>query len=105
MYKVVRESEGTVRQIAPNKTANNLITKEVSPGVSFATTEAIDYYEKETTSYDRIYYILEGNLALTIDGETTYLQKSDACFISNNTTYEMQGTFKAITINQPAFGS
>lgn len=61
MYKVVRESEGIVRQIASNKTANNLITKDVSPGVSFATTEATDYYEKETTLYDRIYYVLDGN--------------------------------------------
>jgi ethanolamine utilization protein EutQ (cupin superfamily) len=105
MYKVVRESEGVVRQIAPNKTANNLITKDVSPGLSFATTEATDYYEKETTLYDRIYYVLDGNLDLTIDGETTNLQKGDTCFISNNTTYEMRGTFKAVTVNQPAFGS
>ena len=105
MYKVVRESEGSIRQIAPNKTANNLISKEISPNISFATTEATDYYEKETTPYDRIYYVLDGALDLTIDGTTTSLQKGDACFISKNTTYEMRGTFKAVTVNQPAFGS
>lgn len=105
MYKVVRESEGTVRQIAPNKSANNLITRDVSPGVSLATTEAADYYEKETAQYDRIYYVLDGNLDLTIDGATMSLQKGDTCFISKDTTYEMRGTFRAVTVNQPAFGS
>jgi ethanolamine utilization protein EutQ (cupin superfamily) len=105
MYKVVRESEGAVRQIAPNKIANNLISKDLSPNVSFATTEATDYYEEEMTLYDRIYYVLDGVLELTINGDTSSLQKGDVCFISKNTTYEMRGTFKAVTINQPAFGS
>lgn len=105
MYKIIHESEGTVRQIAPNKTANNLITKDISPDLSFATTEAIDYYERETTRYNRIYYVLEGQLELTIDGEMNTLSKGDSCFIGKDTTYEMRGTFKAVTINQPAFGS
>ncbi|HEX4662684.1 MAG TPA: cupin domain-containing protein [Candidatus Saccharimonadales bacterium] len=105
MYKIVRQSEGTVRQIADNKLANNLITKDISPEVSFATTEATDYYEKETTEYNRIYYVLEGELELTRDGEATTLRQGDACFISKGTTYEMRGTFKAVTVNQPAFGS
>jgi ethanolamine utilization protein EutQ (cupin superfamily) len=105
MYKIVRESEGIVRQIAPNKTADNLISKDISPNISFAITEATSYYEKETTPYDRIYYVLDGVLDLTIDGATNTLQKGDSCFISKNTTYEMRGTFKAVTVNQPAFGS
>ena len=105
MYKIVRESQGIVRQIASNKTANNLISKDTSPNISFATTEATDYYEKETTPYDRIYYVLDGVLNLRIDGDANDLKKGDACFISKNTTYEMQGTFKAVTVNQPAFGS
>lgn len=36
IYKIVRESEGVIRQIAPNKTANNLIGKDISPNVSLA---------------------------------------------------------------------
>lgn len=105
MYKIVRESEGSIRQIAPNKTANNLITKDISPNISFATTEATDYYEKEKTTYDRIYYVLEGELELSFDSEANTLQKGDACFIGKGTTYEMRGTFKAVTVNQPAFES
>lgn len=105
MYRIVRESDGIIRQIAPNKTANNLITKDICPNISFATTEATDYYEQEVTPYDRIYYVLDGNLSLTIDGETSSLQKGDTCFISKESTYEMRGTFKAVTVNQPAFGT
>lgn len=105
MYKVVRQSEGSIRQIAENKSANNLVTKEVSPDVSFATTKAADYYEKETTLYNRIYFVLDGELELTINGETNTLQKGDSCFISKGTEYEMRGTFEAAVINQPAFGN
>lgn len=105
MYKVVRESEGTVRQIASNKIANNLISKDVSPNISFATTEATEYYEKETAQYDRIYYVLEGVLEITIGREKSTLQVGDACFISKDTTYEMRGSFKVVAVNQPAFGS
>jgi ethanolamine utilization protein EutQ (cupin superfamily) len=105
MYKVIREPEGVIRQIAANKTANNLITKDTSPNISFATTKASDYYEEETTLYDRIYYVLEGVLELTFDGEINTLQKGDACFIGKGTTYEMRGTFEVVAVNQPAFGS
>jgi len=104
MYKVVRASEGTIRHIADNKTANNLITKEISPTVSLATTEATDYYEKETCEYNRIYYVLDGELQISSDGVKSTLQVGDACFIPKGTVYEMHGTFKALTVNQPAFG-
>jgi ethanolamine utilization protein EutQ (cupin superfamily) len=105
MYKVVKASEATVRQIADNKTANNLITKEISPNISLAITSAIDYYEKETTEYDRIYYVLDGEMQLVIDGTRSMLTVGDACFIEKGTAYEMRGTFNAVTVNQPAFGS
>lgn len=105
MYKVVRKSEGVIRQIASNKTANNLISKDISPNISFATTEAVEYYEKETTLYDRIYYVLEGALEIVVDKEINVLQVGDVCFLGRGTTYEMRGTFKVVTVNQPAFGS
>jgi ethanolamine utilization protein EutQ (cupin superfamily) len=105
MYKVVKASEGVIRQIADNKTANNLITKDIHPEMSLAITEATSYYEQETTPYNRIYYILEGELELTVDNVASKLRPGDACFISKDTTYEMRGTFKAVTVNQPAFGS
>ena len=105
MYKIVRKSEASVRQIAHNKTVSNLITKEVSPAVSFAVISATDYNEKETTPYGRIYFVLSGELKLTFDGHMHTLHKGDSCFIGKGTQYEMQETFEAAVINQPAFGA
>lgn len=105
MYKIIRKSEATVRQIADNKIALNYVTKELSPEVSLAVTEATDYYEKEVTDYNRIYYVLEGKLSLTFDGDEVKLTGGDSCFVGEGTEYEMHGTFKAVMINQPAFGT
>jgi ethanolamine utilization protein EutQ (cupin superfamily) len=104
MFKVVTKSEATVRNIAENKIARNYITKAISPEVSLATTEATDYFEQETSEYNRIYYVTEGILNLVIEGEKISLEEGDACYIGRNTPYEMHGTFKAVIVNQPAFG-
>ena len=105
MYKVVRKSEATVRQIADNKIALNYITKDLSPEVSLAVIEATDYYEKETTESNRIYYVLEGELGLNFGGKEVKLSAADSCFVAKGTEYVMRGTFKAVTVNQPAFGT
>lgn len=105
MYKVVKKSEGTVRKIGDNKTALNLITRSITPDVSLVVIEAKDYHEIETTPYSRIYYVTEGELTLSFDKNEQTLNTGDACFIDKGTTYEMSGTFIALTINQPAFGT
>lgn len=105
MFKVVRATEGVVRQIAESKTATNLITKDICPEISLATTEGKNYYEAETSPYNRIYYVLEGELEITVGEESSKLQKGDTCLIGKDTPYEMRGTFNAIVVNQPAFGS
>ena len=105
MYKIVKASEATVRQIAENKSASNLITKDICPDMSFATTEGTEFYEKEEAKYNRIYYVLEGELELGFDGEFGKLLPGDSCYIDKGTEYEMKGTFKAIVVNSPAFGT
>lgn len=104
MFKIVKATEGTTRQITENKSANNLITKEDTPVMSLATTEGIDYHEKESTKYNRIYYVLEGKLALGFDGKFYELTAGDTCYMDAGTDYEMKGTFKALVVNQPAYG-
>ena len=105
MFKVIRKSEASVRQIASNKVAINYITKEISPQVSLAITEGKDYSEHEQAKYNRIYFVLDGKLVLQFEGEKVVLSRDDACFIEKTTEYQMSGTVKAIVINQPAFGS
>jgi ethanolamine utilization protein EutQ (cupin superfamily) len=105
MYKIIKANEGTVRQIADNKSANNLITKDDTSAISLATTEGEDFYEREITKYNRIYFVLEGNLELVFSGESHQLSVGDACYMDSGTEYEMKGTFKAVVVNQPAFGT
>jgi ethanolamine utilization protein EutQ (cupin superfamily) len=105
MFKVVRASEAMPRQIAETYKANNYITKDISPGVSLAVNEANDHQEMELTEYDRIYYVLEGEIELDFDGEHVRLQPSDSCFVAKDTEYKFSGTFKAVVVNQPAFGT
>lgn len=104
MYKIIKSNEGTIHKIADNKIATNLITKEISLGVSLAVIDAKEYQEKETTLYNRIYYVVDGKLTLTFENDTHDLESGDSCFISKGTVYDMSGTFKTIVINQPAFG-
>ena len=104
MYKIIKSNEGTVHKIADNKIATNLITKDINIGVSLAIIDAKEYHEKETTLYNRIYYIIDGILTLTFENDKHNLKSGDSCFISKGTVYDMSGTFKTIVINQPAFG-
>lgn len=105
MYKIVRKNEAKVRKIAPNKTADNYITKETTSIFSFATTKGDNYYEKIKVGYNRLYFILEGELILTFNGKKEVLKKDDAIYIEKNTEYEMNGSFNAVVINEPAFGT
>lgn len=104
MYKLVKKDEAIQRQISPNYKANNFITKETSVNISLAVTEATDFKEAVTPKENRIYYVLEGELHLNFDGEKIIVKAGDSCFISEGTTYILEGTFKSVIVNQPAFG-
>jgi len=105
MIKVVRSGEAVVREIAPSYHAHNFISKDIAPNFSLAVNEAKDHSETETTQYDRIYYVIEGMIKINFNGEELELRAGDSCFIGKGTTYQFGGTFKAVVVNQPAFGS
>jgi ethanolamine utilization protein EutQ (cupin superfamily) len=105
MYKVVHQGDGVKRQIEESKVVNNLITKDISPDVSLSVVTATEHHSDEQTSYDRIYYVLDGELRLTFSGDEVILASNDSCFVSRDTTYQMDGTFRVIIVNSPAFGT
>lgn len=105
MYKLVKKSQASVREIASSYKALNYITKETSPLFSLAVNVANEHTETETTAYDRIYYVLSGELSVEIDGTHLSAIEGDSLFISKNTTYQFSGTFEAVVVNQPAFGT
>ena len=107
MYKVVKQSDAIHRQISPKKSALNYITKEITPNFSVSTTEGINCDLIEAAEYDRVYFVLSGELKLIFDRskEEILLHPNDTVFINKDTKYRMIGTFSAVVINQPAFGS
>jgi ethanolamine utilization protein EutQ (cupin superfamily) len=105
MHRFIPKKDAALRQIAPNKTALNYVTKDMSGALSFAVTEGTNFSETEVCEYDRVYFVLEGELTLEADGETSLLRSEDACFIGRGTEYVMSGTFRAVVANSPAFGS
>ncbi|PLS81328.1 hypothetical protein CYG49_02225 [Candidatus Saccharibacteria bacterium] len=105
MYKIIRNSDSTVREIAETYQARNYITKDLSPNVSLAINTAKQHKELETTQYDRIYYVIDGELDITIEGETAKVNAGDSVFISKGSEYHFGGTFEAVVVNQPAFGA
>jgi mannose-6-phosphate isomerase-like protein (cupin superfamily) len=106
MLKIIRKPEAKERKVADNKSAFNYITKDISQDVSLAVIEGTDYVGEANVPQNRIYFVLSGSLILDLNGEKTILYPEDSCFISAGTKYSyvMSGTFKIITIDQPAYG-
>ena len=105
MFKVVRESEAVLRRVNNNKTVANFITKDISPSFSLSVVSNKGVFGLITTDSNRIYYILSGKLRLDIDGKKIELRKGDSCFLSAGSSYLMSGNCRAITVDQPAFGT
>lgn len=99
---VVRKTDTKVRKVADIPTSEELLANDISEKISLAVIEVTDYDETETTTYNRIYYIFDGLLHLIINGKETLLQKGDAFFVEKGMCFQMQGTFKAMCVNQPA---
>lgn len=104
-YTLIKKSDSIFRQISETKSANNYITKDISPNFSLATTRAVDCKEIETTNYDRIYFVLEEILELDFGNRLITLNPQDSIYIKSGTDYIISGTFNTIVINQPAFGT
>ena len=105
MYKIVRKSEAVLRKITDNKTALNYITKEYSPNVSLAVIEGINYDAPVSAEQSWIYYILEGEMKLGFKENQVSLNKGDVCYVSKGELFQMSGTYRAIIVCQPAFGT
>jgi ethanolamine utilization protein EutQ (cupin superfamily) len=103
MIKLIKSKEGKKRQVSSDYIINNLLTKDISPEVSLV--EGIAEKHREVTrgmGNDRVYYILEGKMTL-LGKNKIVAEKGDVIFISKDTEYEFEGTFKAIIVNVPAF--
>ena len=97
---VIKKSETPVKKISDDKMSLNEIV-DIDEKVSLNVTEAVDYNERTTAEYSRIYYIYDGLMQLSINNRELELGKGDACFVEKGMTFALKGTFKVITVSQP----
>ncbi len=100
VVKLFREKEGVLRKVSDTHSVINLLTAEDSNRISVAVGIGDKMKETTTARSDRVYYILEGEL--TINDEIIG-RAGDVIFVSEGTTYTMEGAFRAVTINSPPF--
>lgn len=105
MYKVVHSPDVITREIENNKTAKNLIGKGITDNFSIAVIDGQDYSGDEITEYNRIYFVLDGELRLRFGERSEVLRQGDSCYIEKGSEYEMHGTFSVLVVNQPAYGT
>jgi len=98
--KLFKKEEGFVRKITDSFSVLNLLTSQDSDKVSVAVGTAVDHYETTEPSGDRAYFILEGKM---IVNKNIIGNVGDVVFASAKTTYQFEGTFKAVIINSPPF--
>lgn len=103
--KLVKKNQCRVRVVDETARALNYVTKEFSPKVSVAVLEANEIDAPVITKYLRIYYVIEGELKVVIEGKKYLAKTEEALVVPKDAKYQLQGTFRAVVINQPAFGT
>ena len=105
MYTLVKKEDANARQVSDTKVVHNFITKDISPGVSLAVVENNGNFGEVTAMQNYCYYVIEGVLELTFDGEVVQISAGDACLVEQGTTYNFAGDCKAVVVNHPAYGT
>jgi mannose-6-phosphate isomerase-like protein (cupin superfamily) len=95
-----RPEDGIVRQISESYSVLNLLTAQQSEQISLAIGTATDHEETTTTSSERVYFVLEGEM--TVNDEIV-VKVGEVVYIPAKMEYRFKGSFKAIIINSPAF--
>ena len=98
--KLIRQRDGVVRKISESHDALNLLTAEDSSKVSLSIVRAEGHLDIVKTRSDRVYYVLNGILMIDDDIRAG---EGDIVFIPAKSEYKLQGSFRAIVINSPAF--
>lgn len=99
-----KKEEAETREISSSYSVANYLTKRDCENVSLAVSQAEEHSETtKNIESDRVYYVLEGKLVVTKEDEEYVVREGDVIFISKDTKYHFEGTFKAILINSPAF--
>lgn len=69
--------------------------------ISLDIADVVDHYEKIKAAYNRIYYVSEGVMHVSINDELFTLGKGDGCFVEKGMILALQGTFSVIVVSHP----
>ena len=105
MIKKTTKEQSAFREPSDSKKVHSYVTKEHEAPFSLALTEGKNLHDEETCEYDRAYFLLEGAMHIESEGEAIDLIAEESCFIGKGTAYTMSGTFRAVIVNSPAYGS
>ena len=104
MIVLVKKNKGKKRQVDKTHSVTNFITKDFSKNVSLVLVNAKNHTATtKSVKNDRIYYVLNGKLKVKYKNNLRTAVSGDIIFIPRKTLYTLSGTFRAITINSPAF--
>ncbi len=104
MILLIKKEEMEETKVNSDYTIFSMLKKELSKNVSLSVVKSKGHAEiTRNMRSDRIYYVLEGQLRVTVGPESYTASHSDLIFISKRTPYHFDGTFKAVLINVPAF--
>jgi ethanolamine utilization protein EutQ (cupin superfamily) len=98
--KIFKNTQGITRKISNTYTVSNYLTFADSDKVSVAVGTATNHEETTTTSSDRAYFVLEGQIC--VNGKLVG-KAGDTIYVPGGTEYSFEGTFKAVIINSPPF--
>ena len=102
--KYIKESDATTRNEDGDYVIKNYITKLDNQDVSLAVSELKGgMFMTKNTKSDRFYYFLNADAEFKSENKIIKIEKNSVLFIPKNTKYKIEGVFKALLINNPAF--
>ena len=100
MFIIARKSQASVKKIFDEKKSIDEIVPQ-DQKISLDIADVKNHYEKTKAAFNRIYYVSEGLMHLSIKNQDFELHKGDACFVEKGTIFELRGTFNVIIVSHP----
>ncbi|MBU1111922.1 MAG: hypothetical protein ABIG93_00545 [archaeon] len=101
MAELIKKDQGVTRKVSERHYVINFVTKNLSENMSLAVGVGEQHFgTARSLRSDRVYYVLEGKL---IVNKKLFARVGDIIFVPKGEEYTLEGTFKAVVINTPAF--
>lgn len=101
---LIKAEEGVKRGEGTSYVITNYLTREKSSKVSVAVSELKGkLWKTMNKESDRVYYLLDGYGNFHFEDITFETKAGDVVYVPARTPYFVEGEFRAVLINSPAF--